>query len=78
MKLAYGDIDNIFNLKLILIMKKFFLVAAIALFMSSCNGVAETTQDTVADSTAQELTVADSLTVDTVVVDTVATEVVAE
>lgn len=64
-------------------MKKFFLVAAIALFMSSCNGVAETTQDAVADSTAQELTVADSLTVDTIVVDstavdTVATEVVAE
>ena len=63
-------------------MKKFFLVAAIALFMSSCNGVAESTQDAV-DSTTQELTVADSLTVDTiavdtVVVDTVATEVVAE
>lgn len=61
-------------------MKKFFLVAAIALFMSSCNGVAESTQDTVADSTAQELVVADSLTVvaDTVAVDTVATDVVAE
>ena len=61
-------------------MKKFFLVAAIALFMSSCNGVSESTQDTVADSTAQELVVADSLTVvaDTVAVDTVATDVVAE
>ena len=58
-------------------MKKFFLVAAIALFMSSCNGVAESTQDTVADSTAQELVV-DSLVVDTIAVDTVATEVVAE
>lgn len=64
-------------------MKKFFLVAAIALFMSSCNGVAESTQDTVADSTTQETAVVDSLVVDTVavdtvVVDTVVTEVVAE
>ena len=59
-------------------MKKFFLVAAIALFMSSCNGVAESTQDTVADSTTQETAVVDSLVVDTVAVDTVVTEVVAE
>lgn len=59
-------------------MKKFFLVAAIALFMGSCNGVAESTQDTVADSTTQETAVVDSLVVDTVAVDTVVTEVVAE
>ena len=59
-------------------MKKFFLVAAIALFMSSCNGVAESTQDTVVDSTTQETAVIDSLVVDTVAVDTVVTEVVAE
>ena len=59
-------------------MKKFFLVAAIALFMSSCNGVAESTQDTVVDSTTQETAVVDSLVVDTVAVDTVVTEVVAE
>jgi PBP1b-binding outer membrane lipoprotein LpoB len=59
-------------------MKKFFLVATIALFMSSCNGVAESTQDTVADSTTQETAVVDSLVVDTVAVDTVVTEVVAE
>ena len=78
-KSACGNIDNIFNLKLILIMKKFFLVAAIALVLSSCNGFIKSTQDTnMVDSTAQEVVVVDSLTVDTVAVDTVATEVVAE
>ena len=54
-------------------MKKFFLISAVALVLSSCNYFKKSTQDTnVVDSTAQKVVV------DSVVVDSTAQKVVVD